>query len=295
MKASKSPLRKVSYISTGMAPLDSIMGGGIQMRRITQFSGDQGTGKTTTAYMCAAEAQKKGLKVKWYDTEKRFDFEFAEALGLDLKSLELEMLDMAEDIFEDMVESAKEDNVLLVLDSVGGLHTRKEASSLDVGYPDAPKLIPVFIRHLVVPLSMHNAAALLLNHEKTTFEGKLKVLGGTSIPYHSTNWVRFRRTTEKIMQGEKEIATKIEAKVWKGKFFHQTCKLMQKYTGGFDMELMLVDNAIAEGVITKDKNTYMLGDEKLCVGLGNLRDMFTDPIFAENIKSRVDLLKSELT
>ncbi len=284
MKADKHPLRKTEYISTGMAPLDNIMGGGIQMRRVTQFSGDQGTGKTTTAYMCAANAQKQGYKVKWYDTEKRFDFDFAESLGVDLKKLDLEMLHTAEEIFEAMVKDASEDGVFLVLDSIGGLHTKKEATSMDVGYPDAPKLIPVFMRHLVVPLSMHNSCALLLNHEKITFEGKLKVLGGTAIPYHSTNWVRFRRTTEKIMQGEREIASKIEAKIWKGKFFHQSCMLVQKYTGGFDMELMLADNAIAKGVITKEKNTYYLGEEKLCTGLGNLRDMFTDPVFAEKIK-----------
>jgi len=288
MKASKSPLRKTAYISTGMAPLDAKMGGGIQMRRITQFSGAQGTGKTTTAYMCVAEAQKRGLKVYWFDTEKRFDFEFAEALGVNLSLLELEMHDHAEDIFEAMVEKAKEDDVFLVLDSVGGLHTRKEATSLDVGYPDAPKLIPVFIRHLVVPLSMHNSAALLLNHEKITFDGKLKVLGGEAIPFHSTCWVRFRRTTKKIMQGDKEIASGIEAKIWKGKFFHQTCELLQKYTGGFDMELMLADNAIEAGIITKEKNSYYMDGEKLCTGLANLRDMFTDPVFAEKVKNALN-------
>ena len=288
MKASKSPLRKTSFISTGMAPLDSIMGGGVPMRRITQFSGAPGTGKTTTAYMCASEAQKRGLKVYWYDTEKRFDFDFAEALGINLSQLELETHDHAEDIFQSMVDKAEEDDVFLVLDSVGGLHTRKEASSLDVGYPDAPKLIPVFIRHLVVPLSMHNSAALLLNHEKITFDGKLKVLGGEAIPFHSTNWVRFRRTTKKIMQGEKEIATGIEAKMWKGKFFHQTCELIQKYTGGFDMELMLADNAIEAGVIVKEKTSYYLDGEKLCTGLGNLRDMFTDKDFAAKIQERLN-------
>lgn len=288
MKASKSPLRKTSFISTGMAPLDSKMGGGLQMRRITHFSGAQGTGKTTTAYMCAAQAQRMGLKVIWFDTEKRFDFEFAESLGVDLDKLDLEMLDHAEDIFKAMVKAAEEEDVFLVLDSVGGLHTKKEAESLDVGYPDAPKLIPVFIRHLVVPLSMHNSAALLLNHEKIDFTGKLKVLGGEAIPYHSTCWVRFRRTTKKVMQGDNEIASGIEAKIWKGKFFHQTCELLQKYTGGFDLELMLADNAVEAGIITKEKNSYYLDSEKLCVGLANLRDMFNDKEFAAKVQARLD-------
>lgn len=269
-----------------MAPLDDIMGGGVMVGRVNHFSGAPSTGKTTTAYMVAASAQKMGKKVKWYDTEKRFEFDFAESLGVNLKTLDYDSEAIAENIFTAMIEWCGKHDGLVVLDSVGGLHTRKEEEEGVVSsYPDAPKLIPNFLRHLVIRLYMMESTALLLNHEKKTFDGALKIMGGEAVPYHSTTWVRFRRTTAKVTEGEKELATGIEAKIWKGKYFHQKCNLMQKYTGGFDMDLFAVYNAIEAGVITKKGKTYFIGGERLCVGLLNLQAMFKDEAFAERIQS----------
>ncbi len=283
--ADKSPLREVKFVSTGLAPLDDIMGGGVRMRRITQFSGDQGTGKTTVSYMIIANAQKAGYKTMWFDTEKRFEYDFAESLGVNLKKLEFSHEKIAEDIFEESLKWAEKNDGVFVIDSIGGLHTRKEAEAEVVAsFPETPKLLPIYTRKLVSALCGHECAAVLLNHEKITFEGKLKVLGGTSIPYHSTNWVRFRRTPKKVMSGETEIASYVEAIINKGKFYHQKCELVQKSTGGFDMDFVLIDNALAKGIITKDGNTYYFGEEKLCVGLAKLKGMFEDPSFNERVK-----------
>lgn len=287
MKASKAR-RAPEYISTGMAPLDEIMGGGVMLGRISHFSGAPSTGKTTVAYMVAANAQKMGKKVKWYDTEKRFEFDFAESLGVDLNKLDYEREAIAEKIFEDMIEWCGENDGLAILDSVGGLHTKNEAEGGVVSkYPDAPKLIPIFMRYLVISLEMKQSAALLLNHEKKTFGGALKIMGGDAIPYHSTTWVRFRRNGEKVTKGKTETASGIEAKIWKGKFRNHICSLMQKDTGGFDMDLLLVYNAIGKGIITRTGNTYFLGEEKLCVGLEKMKAMFDDTAFAERIKELI--------
>lgn len=273
MRASQSPLRKNEYISTGIAPLDEIMAGGIRLRRITQFSGAPSTGKTTLAYMCAANAQKKGYKVKWWDVEKRFEYEFAESLGVNLDKLDLEYEGTAEEIFDAMEEWGAKHDGLMILDSVGGLRTKKEAESHnEATFPDAPKLIPAFTRRLTHNICTHDCAALLLNHEKTTFEGKIKVLGGEAIPYHSSNWVRFRRLNKKIMQGDTEIASYVEAKIWKGKYFRKTCELVQMSTGGFDLQAFLVEDAIYRGIIKKEGQSYFIGEEKIARGMGALRE-----------------------
>ena len=288
MKASKSPLRKVSYISTGLAPLDEIMGGGIQIHRITQFSGAPSTGKSTVAYMAVANAQKLGMKTVWFDTEKRFEYDFAESLGVDLSKLDFEMEKIAENIFDKVEAWVRDNDVFVVIDSIGGLHTRKEAESHNGAmYPDAPKLIPAFIRHIVPYLAMKNSAALMLNHEKKDFEGRIKVTGGEAIPFHSSNWVRFRRTPKKVTEGEVEIASYVEAVIQKGKHFHQKCLLCQKSTGGFDLEAYLVEDAIYRGIITKDGNTYSMNGEKLCVGMPKLRELFKDEAFIDLVKSRL--------
>lgn len=249
------------------------MDGGIRMRRITQFSGEHSTGKTTIAYMAVAAAQKQGYKTIWFDTERRFEYDYAEALGVDLDKLEIDIEAIAEDIFDRMEKWAEKHDGLMVLDSVGGLHTRTEAEHDNTAtFPDAPKLIPAFVRRLVPKLAMRPCAALVLNHEKITFEGKLKVLGGTAIPYHSSNWVRFRRTPKKVMEGEVEIACYVEASIQKGKNFHQKTLLCQKSTGGFDLDAYLLEEAIYKQVITKEGMTYSLNGEKIAVGGPKLRE-----------------------
>lgn len=287
MKASKSPLRATEYISTGMAPLDEIMGGGIRMRRITQFSGEPSTGKTTTAYMAVAGAQKKGYKVIWFDTEKRFEYDFAESLGVDLDKLELEYENIAEDIFDKTEDWATKNDGLIVIDSIGGLVTRKEFESKnEATFPDAPKLIPAFTRRLVLALCTHPCAALLLNHEKKDFEGRLKVLGGIAIPYHCSTWVRFRRTPKKVMQGDEEISSWVEAKINKGKNFHKTCLLNQMSTGGFDLQAFILEDALYRELIRKDGNSYYIGEEKICVGMPKLREWA-----AANVSTLEELIK----
>lgn len=287
MKASKSPLRKSTYISTGLAPLDELMGGGIRAHRMTQFSGEHSTGKTTISYMVAANAQKMGYKVKWFDTEKRFEYEYAESLGVDLDALELDYTALAEDVFEDSIKWASEKNHLFILDSVGGLHTKKEAEAeMVAGFPETPKLIPIYVRKLVIPLALNGSAALVLNHEKKEFmSDKIKVLGGTAIPYHSSSWVRFRRTPKKVMDGEVEVACYIEASIQKGKNFHQKTLLCQKSTGGFDLEAYLVEDALYRQVITKDGNSYFFEGEKLCVGMPKLREWAVEN--SEMLKERL--------
>lgn len=284
MKASKSPLRENIYISTSLAPLDELMGGGIRMRRITQFSGDHSTGKTTISYMVAANAQRIGYKVKWFDTEKRFEYDFAEALGVDLDKLDFDYTSIAEEVFKKSIEWVQEKDRVFILDSIGGLHTRKEAEAgMQVGFPETPKLIPAYVRALVIQLALNNGGALMLNHEKKEFmTEKIKVLGGTAIPYHASTWVRFRRTPRKILEGtgdkQREIGCYIEASISKGRNFHQKTHLYQKSTGGFDLDAYLLEEAIYEKIITKPDGgtSYYLGEEKIAVGQAKAREWATE-------------------
>jgi hypothetical protein len=232
-----------------------------------------------------------GYKVKWFDTEKRFEYDFAEALGVDLDKLEFDYTSIAEEVFEKSIDWVQDKNHFFVLDSIGGLHTRKEAEAgMTVGFPETPKLIPTYIRALVIPLAMNGGGALMLNHEKITFEGKIKVLGGTAIPYHASSWVRFRRTPKKITEGtaekQREVACYIEASISKGKNYHQKTMLLQKSTGGFDLEAYLLEEAIYDGIIKKEGNSYYFGEEKIAIGLAKARDWATE---------NKELLKEKLT
>lgn len=290
MKASKSSLRNVKVIPTGLPKLDDLLDGGIGMNRVAQFSGRSSVGKSTVAMGIVANAQKMGLDTLWLDTEHRFHFEKAEALGVNLSDLELEDKQYAEDLFDLAEKWVKKHKGLVILDSIGGLLTRKDAEkkSGEEGFPEAPRLIPGFLKRISHELA-DGGALVLLNHEKVDFaSGAIKVLGGRAVEHHSDKWIRLRQlTSKKIMNGDKRIGDVIEASVQKGAKKGLTCELHLLAGQGFHKDFDLAEEAVARGIITKNGNTFSFGEEKLAVGMGKLRDALKQNELAERIKAAI--------
>jgi recombination protein RecA len=69
--------------------LNYLLYGGLPIGRLVEFSGDEGSGKTTTALDIVAHAQKlyPDKKVLWVDVERTLDGEWAEKLGVDVSNL----------------------------------------------------------------------------------------------------------------------------------------------------------------------------------------------------------------
>ncbi|TRM77470.1 DNA repair and recombination protein RadA, partial [Sulfolobus sp. D5] len=87
----------VRKITTGSQALDSLLGGGIETRTMTEFFGEFGSGKTQLCHQLSVNVQlppeKGGLsgKAVYIDTEGTFRWErienMAKALGLDIDSV----------------------------------------------------------------------------------------------------------------------------------------------------------------------------------------------------------------
>ena len=69
--------------------LNYLLYGGLPIGRLVEFSGDEGSGKTTTALDIVGHAQKMypDKKVLWVDVERTLDGEWAEKLGVDVSNL----------------------------------------------------------------------------------------------------------------------------------------------------------------------------------------------------------------
>lgn len=69
--------------------LNYLLYGGLPIGRLVEFSGDEGSGKTTTALDIVAHAQKMypDKKVLWVDVERTLDGEWAEKLGVNVSNL----------------------------------------------------------------------------------------------------------------------------------------------------------------------------------------------------------------
>jgi recombination protein RecA len=282
-------------ISTGIPKLDSLLSGGVHLNRATQFSGRYSVGKTNIALQIIANAQKQGLDTLWLDSESRFPFEHAERLGVNLDDLELSENKHAEDLFDTAEEWVQKHKGVVVLDSVGGLLSKKEAEmkSGEEGFPIAPRLIPGFLRRITNLLPIKGSALVLLNHEKIDFAtGAIKILGGKAVEFHVDQWIRLRQLTgKKIMQGEKRIGDVIEASVQKGPKKGEVAELHLLAGVGFHIEADLIQEAIEKGVIIQKGPFYSFGELRF-KGQAALREALRDEQLLQDLKQS---LSSDIT
>lgn len=195
MKATDSIYGKAGNIDTGLIALNELLGGGIALGKITEFSGSYGVGKSTLALQVIGNAQKKH-DCLYADTEFTFTQEYAELLGVDCKELDLLQFRLAEDSLNAIEEWATaHTNSLIVLDSVGGLLPREEsekgAEGRSIGLQ--ARLLASFCRRIIGILAENKNALVVINHQFTDVSsGRLKSSGGEKLAYHKSFWITLK-------------------------------------------------------------------------------------------------------
>jgi RecA DNA recombination protein len=79
--------RKDRRLSSGLAPLDALIDGGIPRGRISEITGRAGSGKTSIAASFAAFATRRGEVAAWLDSSGSFDPESMAAAGVELRRM----------------------------------------------------------------------------------------------------------------------------------------------------------------------------------------------------------------
>ncbi len=279
---------KVEWIPTGISSLDKILGGGVPTKRITEISGPYSVGKTTLALTVVAQAQTLKYKTLWVDQEWSWEGEYAVSLGVDLNKTFLIQERFAE-IALDMVEAWADENKdgLIVIDAIGALLPRQEAEKSNEGKTIGGQagLVAKFCRKIVPLLALHNISLVVLNHEFTDImSGRIMTSGGRKLEYHKAVWLKLRKLSKNITQGDAKIGEFIEAEIRKHKLVgtvRQTCELSLLFGKGFSAEADLFQEALDKGVITKDGQSYFFADKKLGRGLNAAREALTEEIMQE--------------
>lgn len=291
-KASASPLLNVSFISTGLPQLDRICGGGIPLRRVSLISGAPSLGKSTIALMTIAEAQKLGMKTLLYDAE--FSAETSQMLqcGVDIDELDLEQPELAEEGL-DAVEAylRKNKNCLVVIDSLGGLHSRVDAEKMagEKTIGAQAGIVSKFIRKVVPLLAVNNSAMICITHEFTDImTGKVKASGGDKVMYHASLHFRLKPKYGVVLkQGDRVIGKVVQAEIKKTKVGNtekQECDLQYLFDSGFNPQADLLQDALDKGVFEKRGNTFYFGEEKLGTISAVRAKLKDDAIFSEKVK-----------
>jgi recombination protein RecA len=226
------------YIPTGSIGLDMALGGGWRTGRIHQIVGQPGSAKTSLALKSMANAQQmfSDKAVGYIDVERTWEWEWAEALGVDLdtkKRLTYIKVDSSEDVSDVLRDMLRSELFSLVtVDSIGGMERaqviyEKDAEESDMG--KNAQVISRLCKQCAVIGDNTNTATLLINQYRKNFSGGQDQAAGPMIlGYTTTDSVAMRRTwgegntiSVPIDDEEIEISRKIVAKVERSKIFAQ--------------------------------------------------------------------------
>jgi recombination protein RecA len=178
----ENPTEVKDWIPTGSRWLDSIICkgrvAGIPVGKWTEIAGLEATGKSYMAAQIAANAQKKGIQVVYFDSESSIDPAFLMAAGCNLGELLYIQATTVELVLETMetVLGQTEDRVLFIWDSLA--MTPAKADLEKDFNPQAtmamkPRVLAKGTEKLSLPVADKQATVLILNQLKTNITSNI--------------------------------------------------------------------------------------------------------------------------
>ena len=285
-------------LSSGILPLDFILGGGYTVGRIVEIYGPESSGKTTIALKSIASAQKENKICAFVDAEHAFDPVYAKNLGINLNTLLYSAPDTGEqalEIVEQLIRSGKVG--LVVVDSVAALVPQAE---IDGEMGDAnvglhARLMSQAMRKLTGVIDKSNSVVIFINQirEKvgTVYGNPETTTGGRALKFYASIRLDVRKK-ETLKEGTESVANHVKVKTVKNKTYppFKECEFDIIFGKGPDEEGSLIDSAINMELIDKAGAWYTLADGSRFQGTNKLKEFFKTeqgkPIF-EELKEKI--------
>ena len=242
----ENPTEVTGWIPTGSRWLDAIICrgkyAGIPIGKMTEIAGLESTGKSFLAAQIAANAQKQGINVVYFDSESAIDPGFLENAGCDLESLiyiQAESVEFVLETIEEFIGSVGE-NLLFIWDSIALTPCNSDIegdfnpqSSMAV----KARVLSKGLQKLTLPLANANSTLLALNQLKTNttrsvseaMTEPLVTPGGKSLAYaYSLRiWLTSRKAKNSFVVDDKgyRIGSEVKTTLKKSRFGSQgrTC------------------------------------------------------------------------
>lgn len=267
------------FISSGNLALDFILGGqGFPRGRSVELYGLSQSGKTTTAAMVAAQAQKMGLRVLYLDFEQALDEPYLNSLGVNTRDRRLFVPFPAGSLehgAEVATQVARTGEVgLIVFDSVAAMTPRssvdedKDSRTLAM---ERARLLGNLLSKLNPILARTGTCAIFINHIRDVIETspvrpgmpkRTTTPGGTALKFYSSVRVKFsvvktwKAEREDPLTGEKisdahSVTSKAEVTKNKLAAPFQTAELYLVLGKGFNQTWSAVQVLVGNKVIKK--------------------------------------------
>ena len=237
-----NPTQVKEWIPTGSRWLDSIIckgqSAGIPVGKVTEIAGLEATGKSYMAAQIAANAQKQGKLVVYFDSESAIDPSFLERSGCDLERLIYVQASSVEFVLETIEEilGAADDQVVFIWDSLAFTPSVSDVegdfnpqSSMAV----KARILAKGMSKLVIPLADKQATFIVLNQLKTNIpQGPTARIIAMTTPYTTPGgkamhyayslriWLTGRKAKSAFIEDEKgfRIGSEVKVKLEKSRF-----------------------------------------------------------------------------
>jgi protein RecA len=267
------------YIPSGNLALDFILGGqGFPRGRSIELYGLSQSGKTTTAAMVAAQAQKLGLRVLYLDFEQALDEPYLNALGVNTRDRRLFVPFPASSLehgAEVATQVARTGDVgLIVFDSVPAMVPRssaeedKDSRTLAM---ERARLLGNLLAKLNPILAKTGTCAIFINHIRDVIETgptrpgmpkRTTTPGGTALKFYSSVRVKFsvvktwKADREDPLTGERvsdahSVTSKAEVTKNKLAAPYQTAELYLVLGKGFNQTWSAMQVLVGNKVVKK--------------------------------------------
>lgn len=257
-------VEEVSFYSTGVPSLDSILNGGVACGRIFSVYGEYSCGKSTFALQTIAYNQKinPDFMALYIDQESSFDKKYALSLGIDLDRLDIIPSDEAEKNL-DLLRTLLNEGIynIVVLDSTNTLVPQAELTkdiSSNGTIAIVAKLLSLFTRMVLGPLAKTKTSLICVEQTRDKL-GAMAINGvvpqkigvGKSVGFNCSQRLELKKG-KPIEDGDDVVGTITKAKCVKNKVGKPFAKVEVPMVSGkgFDVEmdkqLFIINSGIVE-------------------------------------------------
>ena len=275
----ENPADIKDWIPTGSRWLDSIICrgqlAGIPVGRVTEIAGLESSGKSYMAGQIAREAQKKDIKVLYFDSEQTMTSEFLEKLGCDMEGdnqiiiVQPDDVEMVLETVEICMSNDPDSRYLFILDSLAMTPCRADLEkdfNPQSSMAQKPRVLSLGMQKLTVALNKTQSTLLVLNQLKTQIHTGNPMLalsqpyftpGGKAIiyAYSLRIWLTGLKSKKSFVEDESgfRIGSEVKAKLEKSKFGTQgrICNFKILW-GGEDVGIMN-DESLMVAIKASDK------------------------------------------
>lgn len=237
----ENPTEVTDWIPTGSRWLDSIICrgklAGIPVGKVSELAGLEGSGKSYMAAQIAANAQKMGIDVIYFDSESAIDPEFMKKAGCDMSRILYVQAENVEYVLESIEDLLKnnQNRMLFIWDSMALTPSKTDLegdfdpqSSMAV----KPRILAKGLSKLIQPIANSQSTLLILNQLKTNLQvqnikyatdsERYTTPGGKALSYaYSLRiWLTGRKAKDSYVLDERgyKVGSEVKARLEKSRF-----------------------------------------------------------------------------